>query len=328
MVKEKERLEIKENEVPKIFNEVVEEVGKLVVGQRGVIRGIFLAIICGGHVLLEGLPGVAKTLTIEALAKVLGCHSKRIQFTVDLLPTDITGITKYNEKEKDFEVVRGPIFTNLLVADEINRSPPKTQSALLEAMQERKVSISKVSYELPKPFFVMATENPIEQSGVYSLPEAQVDRFLFKLIVPYPEEEDEERILESNISIKSFDDFNLKPVLNSDKIISLQKKVKGVYSSSEIKNYIVRLVNETRKKNNSISKYILFGCSPRASISLYIASKAEALLNGRKYVIPQDVKAVAHFILRHRLILSFEAESEKKTSDEIIDEILKIVSAP
>jgi len=328
MVKEKKEIILKESEMPKILAEIEKEVSKLVVGQKEVIKGIFRAILCGGHVLLEGLPGVAKTLMIEVLAKVLGCSSKRVQFTVDLLPTDITGITKFNEKEQDFEIVKGPIFTNLLIADEINRSPPKTQSALLEAMQERKVSIARVSYDLPKPFFVMATENPLEQSGVYSLPEAQVDRFLFKLIVSYPENDDEEKILESNISIKDFEDFGLKPILNAEKIVVLQKKVKEVYSSPEIKKYIVSLVNETRKKEGSISKYILFGCSPRASISLYIASKAEALINGRNYVLPEDVKAVAYPILRHRLILSFEAEADKIGPDKIISELLKIVSAP
>lgn len=319
---------LRETEVPLLLEEVEKEVGKIVVGQKEVIRGIIRAILCGGHVLLEGLPGVAKTLMIESLAKVLGCNNKRIQFTVDLLPTDITGITKFNEKEQDFEVIKGPIFTNLLVADEINRSPPKTQSALLEAMQERKVSIAKVSYDLPKPFFVMATLNPLEQSGVYSLPEAQVDRFLFKLIVPYPESDEEEKILDSNVSLNSLDDFKLKPVLNSSKILDLQKKVKKVYSSLEIKKYIVDIVRETRTKEGEFGKYILFGCSPRASISIYIASKAEALLNGRNYVLPEDVKTVAYPILRHRLILSYEAEADKIDPDEIIKRLLKNVSAP
>ena len=327
MVKEK-KIVVKEEEVPILLEKIEKEVGKLVVGQEDVLKGIVRAILCGGHVLLEGLPGVAKTLMIETLATVLGCNSKRVQFTVDLLPTDITGITKYNEKEQDFEVIKGPVFTNLLIADEINRSPPKTQSALLEAMQERKVSISKVSYDLPNPFFVMATENPLEQSGVYSLPEAQVDRFLFKLIVSYPETEDEEKILESNISIKNFKDFGITPVLNAEKIVSLQEKVKKVYSSPEIKKYIVALVNETRKKDGPLSKYIQYGCSPRASISLYIASKAEALLNGRNYVVPEDVKEVIYPILRHRLILNFEAEADEITSENVISDLLKAVSAP
>jgi MoxR-like ATPase len=327
MVKEKKEI-LRESEIPSILKSIEAEAGKLVIGQREIIKGLLRAILCGGHVLLEGVPGVAKTLMIETLSIVLGCNSKRIQFTVDLLPTDITGITKFNEKEQDFEVIKGPVFTNLLVADEINRSPPKTQSALLEAMQERKVSIARISYDLPKPFFVMATLNPLEQSGVYSLPEAQVDRFLFKLVVPYPENEEEEEILESNISIKNFEDFKIKPILNANKIIELQKKVKNVYSSSEIKKYIVKIVDETRKKEGSLGKYILFGCSPRASISLYIASKAEALLNGRNYVLPEDVKAVAYPTLRHRLILSFEAEADKIGPDEIIKELLKNVSAP
>lgn len=327
MAKKKE-VRLDSEELPRIYSEFEKEVKKLIVGQEEVIRGIFLSILCGGHVLLEGLPGVAKTLIIRTVAKVLGCQSNRIQFTVDLLPTDISGITKFDEKENDFKVIKGPIFTNLLVADEINRSPPKTQSALLEAMQEKKVTISKTSYDLPNPFFVMATENPIEQSGVYTLPEAQIDRFLFKLIVPHPKEEEEEQILETNTSFKKFEEYEFKEILTPKKILELQKKVLEVYSSPEIKNYIVRLVNETRKENNYFGKYILYGCSPRASISLHTASKAEALLNGRNYVLPRDVKAVVHSILRHRIILSFEAESEKKTTDELIDQLLKIVSAP
>jgi MoxR-like ATPase len=326
MVKRKKEISFSEEEIPKILLEIEREVGKLIVGQSEIIRGIMISILSGGHVLLEGVPGVAKTLLISALSKVLGCNSKRVQFTVDLLPTDITGIVTFNEKQKDFEVMKGPIFTNILIADEINRSPPKTQSALLEAMQERRVSIAKVSYDLPAPFFVMATENPLEHNGVYSLPEAQIDRFLFKLLVPYPDNEEEEKILESNISIKNFEDFDLKPILNPHKIIDLQKKVREVYSSQEIKNYIVRLVSETRNKNHSLSKYILFGCSPRASISLYIASKAEALLCGRNYVLPADVRAVIYPILRHRLILSFEAEVDKITPDEIIKNLLKNVT--
>lgn len=328
MAKRKKEVSLTEEEVPRIFSLIEKEVGKLVIGQTDVIRGIIIAILSGGHVLLEGVPGVAKTLIIETISKALGCNSKRIQFTVDLLPTDITGITKYNEKEKDFEVMKGPIFTNLLVADEINRSPPKTQSALLEAMQEKKVTIAKVSYDLPKPFFVMATENPLEQSGVYSLPEAQVDRFLFKLIVPYPKNDEEEKILDSNTSIKEFGDYDIKAVLNPQKILRLQQKVRDVYSSPEIKDYIVRLVSETRSKQTGYGKYILVGCSPRASISLYIASKAEALLSGRNYVLPADVKAVAYPVLRHRLILSFEAEADKVTPDDIIKSLLRSVSAP
>ncbi|MEM4330646.1 MAG: MoxR family ATPase [Candidatus Pacearchaeota archaeon] len=325
MIREKE---VEIEEIPLILERIEEEVGKVVIGQKDIIRDIFVSILCEGHVLVEGVPGIAKTLIIESLARVLGCHSKRIQFTVDLLPTDITGITVFNEKIKDFEVIKGPIFTNLLIADEINRSPPKTQSALLEAMQERKVSIGRVDYSLPRPFFVMATQNPIEQSGVYPLPEAQIDRFLFKLLINYPKREEEEMILENNVTIRNLSDYNLQSVLTPSVILSLQQKVKEVYCSPHVKKYIVELVSLTRDKYFPYSKYILVGASPRASISLFIASKAVALINGRNFVIPEDVKKVIHNVLRHRIILSFEAEADKINTDFIIDYLLKTVGAP
>lgn len=315
-------------EVSSIINSIDKELEKIIVGQKEVFRDIFRAVLCEGHVLLEGVPGIAKTLLIQSLAKILGCNVGRVQFTVDLLPTDILGITMYNEKENNFEVVKGPIFANFLIADEINRSPPKTQSALLEAMQERKVSIGKTDFPLPRPFVVLATQNPIEQSGVYPLPEAQIDRFLFKLKMGYPNKEEEQKILDTNITIKNFNDYNLKSLLGPEKIIFLQKQVKEVYCSSEVKKYIVDLVSFSREKNLEISKYISFGGSPRASISLYIASKAEALMNGRNYVLPEDVKRVAHISMRHRILLSFEAEADKISSEDIIDYILKNVPAP
>ncbi len=315
-------------EVSSIINSIDKELEKIIVGQKEVFRDIFRAVLCEGHVLLEGVPGIAKTLLIQSLAKILGCNVGRVQFTVDLLPTDILGITMYNEKENNFEVVKGPIFANFLIADEINRSPPKTQSALLEAMQERKVSIGKTDFPLPRPFVVLATQNPIEQSGVYPLPEAQIDRFLFKLKMGYPNKEEEQKILDTNITIKNFNDYNLKSLLGPEKIIFLQKQVKEVYCSSEVKKYIIDLVSFSREKNLEISKYISFGGSPRASISLYIASKAEALMNGRNYVLPEDVKRVAHISMRHRILLSFEAEADKISSEDIIDYILKNVPAP
>lgn len=319
--------EKRDDEVIKLVEEVEEEVSKVVVGQKEVVRRIIQSLICNGHVLLEGVPGIAKTLTIKALAQALGCDMKRVQFTVDLLPTDITGIMSYDPKT-GFEVVKGPIFTNFLLADEINRSPPKTQGALLEAMQERSVTIAKQTYHLPDPFFVMATENPLEVSGVYALPEAQVDRFLFKVLVNYPSQEDEIKVLGKNVSIAKFEDFKLKKVLNPEKIVALQNKVKDVYSSEKIKEYIVSIVNKTRDKNFEFAKYISYGGSPRASISLYIASKAEALLNGRNYVIPLDVKAVAYSVLRHRIILNFEAEADKVTTDDVIKHVLDKVEVP
>ena len=314
-------------EVPRTVNKIEKEISKIIVGQEEVIRGILRAILCEGHVLVEGVPGTAKTLIIRAMAKILGCEMKRVQFTVDLLPTDISGITTYNPK-KGFGIEKGPIFANFVIADEINRSPPKTQSALLEAMQERNVTIGKTTFSLPKPFFVMATENPIETSGVYSLPEAQVDRFLFKLLITYPNFKEEVKVLEQNINLKRFEDFSIKRILNPSKIINLQKEVKKVYGSEAIQDYIVRIVSETRDKNFEYARYISYGASPRASISLYIASKAEALLNGRDYVIPHDVKKIAFDVLRHRIILNYEAEADKVTTDKIIEQILQKVNAP
>lgn len=313
--------------VKSVIKSIEKEVSRIVVGQEEVIKGIIRGILCNGHVLVEGVPGVAKTLIIVAISKVTGCEMKRIQFTVDLLPTDITGIQSY-VPEKGFEIMKGPIFANFVVADEINRSPPKTQSALLEAMQEKKVTIAKESYNLPTPFFVMATENPLENSGVYQLPEAQIDRFLFKLIIDYPKIKEEVYILEQNMTTSTFDSYNLKPVVTPKEIIELQELTKRVFTSEAIKKYIVDIVNVSRRKDLDFSKYISFGGSPRASISLFIASKAEALMNGRDYVTPKDVLEVIYPVLRHRLILTYQAEADKVDSDTIIAKILKHVSAP
>jgi MoxR-like ATPase len=313
--------------VQRIVADVEKEMSKIVVGQKEIVHGIIRAILCDGHVLVEGVPGVAKTLIVKAMSKVMGCDMKRIQFTVDLLPTDITGIMSYTPK-KGFEVLKGPIFANFVIADEINRSPPKTQSALLEAMQEKAVTISRKTHDLPKPFFVMATENPVEVSGVYSLPEAQVDRFLFKLLMSYPTTKEETAILSQNTTIRRFEEFDLKPILSPNKILGLQKMVKEVYTSKAVEDYIVKIVDETRSQTFELSKYISYGASPRASISLYIASKAEALMNGRDYVTPEDVKKVAYLVLRHRVILNYEAEAEKISTDYIVKNILSKVHAP
>jgi len=314
-------------EIRKILEEIESEMSKVVVGQKEVVRGIIRAILCNGHVLVEGVPGVAKTLIVRAIARILGCEMKRIQFTVDLLPTDITGIMSYTPK-KGFEMIKGPIFANLILADEINRSPPKTQSALLEAMQEGEVTISRDTYKLPQPFFVMATENPLETSGVYSLPEAQIDRFLFKLLISYPKENEEITILSNNVTIKDFDDFKIKSILSDKKIIGMQNLVKEVYTSKAIEEYIVKIVTESRKGGHEYSKYISYGGSPRASIALYIASKAEALMNGRSYVIPSDVREVVYLVLRHRIILNYEAEAEGISSDDVIKNLISRISAP
>jgi len=317
----------KKEDVRKIIEDVEKEVAKIVVGQRDIIHGVMRAVLCNGHVLVEGVPGVAKTLIIRAMAKVLGCEMKRIQFTVDLLPTDITGIMSYNPN-KGFSILKGPIFTNFILADEINRSPPKTQSALLEAMQERSVTIARETYDLPNPFFVMATENPLEVSGVYSLPEAQIDRFLFKLMIDYPERDQEKKILTSNMTINDFESYNLRPVLNASRIITLQKMVKDVFTSEAIEEYIVKIVEETRNKTGDFGRYISYGASPRASIALYIASKAEALINGRDYVTPEDVQTVVYPVLRHRIILNYEAEAEEVSTDAVIKHILSKINAP
>jgi MoxR-like ATPase len=310
-----------------VLGEVEKEMQNIVVGQKEIIHGILRGVICNGHVLVEGVPGTAKTLIVRAMAKILGCDMKRIQFTVDLLPTDITGIMSYSP-EKGFTVEKGPVFTNFILADEINRSPPKTQSALLEAMQEHEVTIAKKTYNLPEPFFVMATENPVENSGVYTLPEAQVDRFLFKLLIGYPSPEEERGVLKKNTTMSTFDSYDLKAVLNPQKIIALQQKVKDIFTSEAIEKYIVRLVAESRNKDWELGKYISYGASPRASIALYLASKAEALMRGRDYVIPEDVRVIIHPVLRHRVILNYEAEADGINTDDVIDKILDRVSVP
>lgn len=298
-----------------------QEMGKVVIGQKEVMNGLIRGLICDGHVLLEGVPGVAKTLTIKALAQASGCSVKRIQFTVDLLPTDITGITSFTPG-KGFEVIKGPIFANFIIGDEINRSPPKTQSALIEAMQEKQVTIGKETYPLPSPFFVMATKNPIENIGVYNLPEAQVDRFLFNIIMGYPKEEEELRIMEENITLKKFEEFDIQPVITTNDILKMQNYVHKIYLGENIKNYILEIIKKTRSKDFKNSEALEYGCSPRATISLFIASKARALEEGRNYVIPEDVKTVVYDILRHRLILSYKATIQKIKAEDIINNIL------
>ena len=330
-VKKKEFVVIKEQispEIKGVYDSIVQvekEVAKTVVGQEAVVKAFMCALLCDGHVLLEGVPGIAKTLLVKTLATASGCSSKRIQFTVDLLPSDILGITTYTP-DKGFETIKGPIFANFIIADEINRSPPKTQSAMIEAMQEKQVTIAKETYALPNPFFVMANNNPLESSGVYDLPEAQVDRFLFKIVMGYPNKEEELKIMENNITLRKFDSFNIKSILSPEKIIEMQKITKDLYMSEKVKNYIVRIIEKTRKKDFPHGKFIEWGGSPRASIGLFIASKAWALISGRNYVVPQDVKDVAHYILRHRIILNYKARAEGIDSDKIIDEVLEMVA--
>ena len=306
------------------FDRVRIEIKKLVVGQDEVITALIEALIANGHVLVEGIPGVGKTLTIRTLAKITGCQFSRIQFTPDLLPTDIVGITTY-EEGKGFFTIKGPIFSNFVLADEINRSPPKVQSALLESMQEHQATIGKETFQLPSPFFVMATQNPVEQLGTYKLPEAQVDRFLYKILMTYPQMDDEIKILNQNITMHDFSEYDLAPILSQMDILDAQKFVKKIYTNPKIEKYIIRIVDATRHPENYnivAGKYIAYGASPRAGISLHIASKARALIKGRGYVMPDDVKEVAYNVLRHRILLNFEGEAEEIKSENIIKEIL------
>ena len=301
-----------------------DEVAKIFVGQKHIVTGLIEALLCNGHVLLEGIPGVGKTLVIRTLAKITGCTFSRIQFTPDLLPTDILGITTY-EEGKGFYTVKGPVFANFVLGDEINRSPPKVQSALLEAMQERQVTIGKETFVLSYPFFVMATQNPLEQLGTYKLPEAQLDRFFFKILMMYPTNEDELNILTKNMTTSKFEDYNIQPILDLDQIIEVQELVKKINIDKKMSEYIVRIIDATRfpeKYDLKLGKYIANGGSPRASIALFVASKARALMNNRTQVTPVEVRGVAKNVLRHRIIINFEGQAENITTDQIIEEIL------
>jgi len=323
-----ERVKEKVKQFSKKIEEAKKEVKKVIVGQEKIIDSVIKCLICNGHVLLEGVPGVAKTLLIRSLAQTIkGAKFSRIQFTPDLLPTDITGTMVYEEK-KGFYASKGPIFANIVLADEINRAPPKVQSAMLQAMQERQVTIGKETFDLPKPFFVLATQNPLEQKGVYPLPEAQVDRFLFKCIVEYPKRIEERTIIEQNVEVKKLEDFNLKKVLELKEILEIQALVKSIFLSDQIKRYIVKLVDATRypsKYKIEKGKYIQWGASPRASIYLALAARATALMKGRDYVIPEDVREVSHDVLRHRIILTYEGKAREIRTEEVIDEIVEKV---
>jgi len=311
----------------KAFEEIRVELRKLLVGQDTVVNFLLEAVVAKGHVLVEGVPGIGKTLVLRLFSIVTGCQFSRIQFTPDLLPTDILGLTTY-EEGKGFYTVKGPIFSNFVLADEINRSPPKVQSALLEAMQEYQVTIGKETFFLPSPFFVMATQNPLEQVGTYKLPEAQVDRFFYKIYMEYPNIDEEQKILKSNMTINRIEDYNLKSIITPDQLIRVQKLLERIQLNEKLERYIVRIVDATRnptKFNIDMGKFIAWGGSPRASIGLWLASKAHALVAGRTYVVPQDVKVIAKNILRHRIIRNFEGEAENISTDDIVDEILKKV---
>ncbi|MBI4447529.1 MoxR family ATPase [Candidatus Woesearchaeota archaeon] len=309
---------------------VKEEISKIIVGQEEVVNALIRAVLADGHVLVEGIPGIAKTLLVKTLSNVMGGQFSRIQFTVDLLPTDIVGITSYTG-DKGFYTVKGPIFANFLLADEINRAPPKTQSALLEAMQEKQATIGKRTYGLPLPFFVMATQNPIESEGVYPLPKAQIDRFLFKALMGYPSLEQEKTILKQNISLKRFEEFKVKSVITMKRVAEIQQFIHKIYLNEDVERYIVNLVDATRHPHDykiGLGRYIEWGGSPRASIGLFIASKTQALLCGKEYVTPQFVKDVAHDVLRHRILVTYEGRAEGVTTDDIISEMLSKIPVP
>lgn len=303
------------------------EIKKVVVGQDYVVDCMLMSLLCNGHILLEGVPGLAKTTLIKTVADALGLKFKRIQFTPDLLPADLVGTLIYNPKTQDFQTKQGPIFTNLLLADEINRAPAKVQSALLEAMQERQVTIGDASYKLDEEFLVLATQNPIDQEGTYRLPEAQVDRFMFKVLVTYPTLNEEKEILKKSVQPQT-----VYKVIEHEDIKEAKKLVHQVYLDEKVIDYILQIVFATRNPENykldHIKHLIAYGASPRATIAINIAAKAHAFLRKRHFVIPDDVKAVAPDILRHRIILTYEAEAEEITSDQVIQQILRTIPAP
>jgi len=305
------------------------EVRKVLVGQDHMLSRLLIALFTGGHVLLEGLPGLAKTTAIKGLANAIHCQFQRIQFTPDLLPADLIGTMIYNPREGSFGTRKGPIFANLVLADEINRAPSKVQSALLEAMQEHQVTIGDTSYPLDEPFLVMATQNPIEQEGTYPLPEAQVDRFMLKVVVGYPTKADERKVVDSVL-----DDYKreVQPVLDKEQLFEMKKTVAMIYMDDKIKDYVLDVVAATREpelfKLKELKPLIECGASPRASINLCLAARANAFLTGRGYVTPQDVKDIAYEVLRHRIILTYEAEAEEMTSDDIVRKVLESVPVP
>jgi len=305
------------------------EMKKVIVGQKHMVERLMIGLLSNGHILLEGVPGLAKTLAIKSLAGAVQAKYSRIQFTPDLLPADLIGTMIYSQKKEEFVVRKGPIFANFILADEINRSPAKVQSALLEAMQERQVTIGDHTYALEEPFLVMATQNPIEQEGTYPLPEAQVDRFMLKVVIDYPKKEEEKLILRQNIQHEG---FSTQAVIQPSDILKARMVVKDVYLDEKIENYITDIVFASRYpgeyKLDRFTSLISYGASPRASINLALAAKAFAFIKRRGYVIPEDIRAIAHDVLRHRIGLSYEAEAENITSEEIINEILNAVEVP
>lgn len=316
----KEQIEIERENIIALKKEIE----KKIIGQEDMVRKILIGILTGNHILLEGLPGLAKSLTVNTLAQTLGLKFARIQFTPDLLPSDIIGTEIYNEKTGDFYTKKGPIFANIVLADEINRAPAKVQSALLEAMQEKQITIASETFKLDRPFIVLATQNPIEQDGTYPLPEAQQDRFLMKVKIEYPTKAEEKDMLKLLTSVSDFDSIQINEILNKDKIEKIKQIIREIHIDEKLMDYILDIVFKTRETNN----YIACGASPRASIALVVSAKANAFLEGRDYVIPQDIKRVIFDVLRHRMILTYEAEAEGKKTEDIITDILEIVELP
>ncbi|HEY7682834.1 MAG TPA: AAA family ATPase [Gemmatimonadales bacterium] len=311
------------------FRDVLTEIGRVIVGQQVLLERLLIGLLADGHLLLEGLPGLAKTLAVRSLAATIDCDCRRIQFTPDLLPADLIGTMIYNQRTGDFTVQRGPIFTNILLADEVNRAPAKVQSALLESMQERQVTIGGATHRLPDLFLVLATQNPLEHEGTYPLPEAQVDRFLFKLLVTYPTRSEEREIIDRMTGAA---EPTTRVVIHPDRVLRAREIVRGLHVDDRIKEYVLDLVAATREpakwQLKELAALVQFGASPRAGINLVKAAKAHAFLAGRAYVLPEDVKAMAHDTLRHRLIPTYQAEADGVTGDQMLDRILAAVPVP
>ena len=318
------------NDAAGFVTRIHEELGKVIVGQQGMIERLLIGLLSNGHILLEGVPGLAKTLAIKSLAQTIHAGFSRIQFTPDLLPADVVGTMIYNQAKNEFVVRRGPIFSNFILADEINRAPAKVQSALLEAMQERQVTIGDTTFKMEEPFLVLATQNPIEQEGTYPLPEAQVDRFMLKVVVDYPTKSEEQLIIRQNTLGMNFQTIN--PVASKSEILTAKELVRQVYLDEKVEQYILDIVFATRYPDKyqlpKLKALISFGGSPRASINLALAAKAYAFLNKRAYVIPEDVRSICRDVLRHRIGLTYEAEAESVTVEQIINEILRVVNVP
>ncbi|PCI25329.1 MAG: ATPase [SAR324 cluster bacterium] len=326
-IKELESL-IKEESLK--IQDVRAEIAKTIIGQEYMIERMLIGLLTGGHILLEGLPGLAKTLAVNCLSQTLNANFSRVQFTPDMLPADLVGTNIFNPKDGTFTPKKGPVFTNVLLADEINRAPAKVQSALLEVMQEKQVTLAGTTYKLEKPFLVLATQNPIEQEGTYPLPEAQIDRFMMKLKIEYPSKQEEREILNRVTSFSQ--EIATRQILSKEEVLNMQKIVEDIYVDDKIKDYIVNLVDATRNPESyglsSLSGLIEVGASPRATITLAIASRAYAFLQGKGFVSPQDIKAIAPDVLRHRIMVTYEAEAEEKTSDHIVQTLLSEIPVP